>query len=348
MTYLVGVDSGGTHTNIRVLVPKGPPKTVPEIDGSLTANRSNAELQEISGEIFSAIHGHIGRDPACVWIGAAGYSAATRHRLEHLVAHAIVDLNMRVGISNDGVALLLAHDSELVTIIAGTGSAAKARNPAGQVITRGGDEWVATDYGSAFWIGLNGIRAAYRAFEGGPDTAMSNSLLKHFSRLKDNDTKRENRVVVKEIARKLASLGTDTKPTIASFAPEVTRQAELGDDEAEKIVRQAGRDLAGAAVQVYLELTTQAEGRLVAPRFLLSGSVGFRSPFYFGAFRESLDQLLSDMRGSTGRQIELSCQLNGLSETLTLAGYLAEKKDIPALDDQHPFCIQSSSTYKPN
>lgn len=347
MAHLVGVDSGGTHTNIQILTPDGTKKTVPEIDRSLTSNRSNTELREVSGEILSVIQSYTMGDPACVWINAAGYSAASKLRLEQLLAAAIVNLNVRVGMANDGVSLLLAHDPELVAIIAGTGSVAMARDPAGEVMTRGGDEWVVADYGSAFWLGLNGIRAAYHALEGGPDTAMLNALLEHFSPLKDNDAKRDTRVVVREIARRLASLGTDTKPTIASFAPEVTRQAELGDDEAQKVVRQAVDDLAGAAARVYRQLDAQAEERIVAARFLLSGGVGYRSPFYFEAFRASLDQFLFDVRGSTGRPIELRCQLNGLSEALTLAGYLAEGKSIPPLDDQHPFWIQNSSNFRP-
>jgi glucosamine kinase len=348
LVYLVGVDSGGTHTNIRVLAPDGT-TMVAEIDRSLTSNRTNAELREISSKIFSTIHSHTAGDPTCVWISAAGYSAASRHRLEGLIATSITDLNMRVGISNDAVTLLLAHDSELVVVIAGTGSVAMARNPLGQVITRGGDEWVAADYGSAFWLGLNGIRAAYQALEGGPDTAMLNSLLEHFNPLKDNDGKRDTRIVVKEIARGLASRGTATKPTIASFAPEVTRQAELGDDEAQKIVRKAVDELAGSAARVYRELAAHAEGRLIPPRFLLSGSLGHRSSFYFEVFQASLDQFLFDVRERPERrQIDLKRQSNGLPEALTLAGYLAKGKDIPSLDDQHPSCVQSSPSYRPS
>jgi len=346
MAYLVGVDSGGTHTNIRIMAPDGTQKTVAEIDRALGGARSNAELQQISGEIFSVIHSNTLGEPACVWIGAAGYSAATRHRLESAVADAIVDLNMRVGISNDAVSLLLARDSELVVIIAGTGSVAMARNPAGQVITRGGDEWVVADYGSAFWMGLSGIRAAYSALEGGPDTAMLGSLRTHFNRLRDDDIEREPAVVVREIARRLASLGTDTKPTIASFAPEVTRHAELGDDEAQKIVSQAVHDLARSSMRVYRELAAQAERRLVAPRFLLSGSVGYRSTFYFEAFRARLDEFLFGVRESTGRKIELERQLNGLAEALTLAEHLAKEADISDLDEAHPYCVQSSSNYR--
>jgi glucosamine kinase len=344
LVYLVGVDSGGTHTNINVSAPDGPKKAVAEIDRSLTSNRSNTELREIAREIFSEIHGHTVGDPTCVWIGAAGYAASSKNRLDGVIAASIADLNMRVGIANDAATLLLAHDPELVVIIAGTGSVAMARNPLGQVITRGGDEWVVADYGSAFWLGLNGIRAAYHALEGGSDTAMLNSLLEHFSPLKDNNNngKRDPRTAVRGIARRLAGLGTDTKPTIASFAPEVTRLAELGDDAAQKIVRTGVDELAGAAARVYRELAAQSEGRLVLPRFLLSGSLGHRSPFYLEVFRASLDQFLFDVRESTGHQIDFEHQLNGLSEALTLARYLSEGKDVPILDEEHPSYIQDS------
>jgi glucosamine kinase len=346
MTYLVGVDSGGTHTNISILAPDGTQRRVPEIDRALGGARYSDELREIGREIFSVIHSITRGEPACVWIGAAGYSAATRDRLEPVVAGAIAGLNMRVGLSNDAVSLLLANDSELVVIIAGTGSVAMARNPAGQVITRGGDEWVVADYGSAFWMGLSGIRAGYRALEGGPETALLGSLRAHFDRLRDNDTRREARVVVKEIARRLASQGTETKSTIASFAPEVTRQAELGDDVAQYIVDNAVDELVKAAARVYIELGSQADGRPVAPRFLLTGSVGYRSTFYFEAFSAKLNQTLFNVRESTGRQVELKRQLNGLSENLILAGNLAKDHEIPALEEAHPYYIQSSSNYR--
>lgn len=345
MAYIVGVDSGGTHTNINVLASDGPKKAVAEIDRSLTSNRSNAELREITREIFSEVHGHTAGDPTYVWIGAAGYAASSKNRLEDVVTASIADLNMRVGIANDAATLLLAHEPELVVIVAGTGSVAMARNPLGHVITRAGDEWVVADYGSAFWLGLNGIRAAYHALEGGTDTAMLNSLLEHFSPLKDNNGKRDPRTAVRGIARRLAGLGTDTKPTIASFAPEVTRLAELGDDAAQRIVRKGVDELAGAAARVYRELAAQSEGRLVLPRFLLSGSLGHRSPFYLEVFRASLDQFLFDVRESTGHQIDFEHQLNGLPEALTLARYLAEGKDIPALDEDHPSHIQASPNF---
>jgi N-acetylglucosamine kinase-like BadF-type ATPase len=343
MAHLVGVDSGGTHTNMLMLRPDGT-KMPGEIDGSLSSNRTDAELSKVCRKIFSWIQVQTAGDSACVWINAAGYSAASGHRLERPISAAIPQLKVRVGISNDGVGLLLAHDPDLVAVIAGTGSVAMARNTAGSVITRGGDEWVVADYGSAFWLGLDGIRAGYRALEGGPDTALLNCLLGHFSPPLKSD-ERDPQVVVREFARDLASLGTDTKPKIAAFAPQVTRQAELGDDEAQKIVRHAVDDLAGATARVYRALA-QVEGRAVTPRVLLVGSVAYRSRFYLEAFRASLAQCLPDVSERVG-PVELECQLNGLQEALTLARNLAEDKEIPVLGSQHPFSIQNSPDYQP-
>lgn len=339
MPYIIGIDSGGTHTNIRLLTPAGEKKTVPELDRSLTSNRSNAELREILGEILASLNGYTLGELAFVWINAAGYSAQSKSRITMLLGEALNGLPLSVGICNDAVGILLAHDSELVTVVAGTGSVAMARNPHGEVIKRGGDEWVVADFGSAFWLGLLGIRAAYSALEGGPDTALLKSLVEQFSPLQDDEHEHEMPVAVREIARRLASLGTDTKPIIASFAPQVTRQAELGDDEAQSIVRRSAEELASASARVYRELAAQAEGRVVLPRFLISGSVAYRSPFYLEAFKASLDQFLFDVRERIDRPVELEHQLNGLSEALVLAQQLADGKTIPKLDEHHEYSI---------
>ena len=52
MTFVVGIDSGGTHSNIRILTPDGEQKTVPEFDKSLSSNRSDAELTDLLAENY--------------------------------------------------------------------------------------------------------------------------------------------------------------------------------------------------------------------------------------------------------------------------------------------------------
>lgn len=344
MTFVVGIDSGGTHSNIRVLTPDGDQKTIPEFDKSLSSNRSDAELADLLDKIVAAIHSHAQGAPTAVWINSAGYSAASRQRLTRLLEEAIKELPIRVGICNDAVGLLLARESEIVTIVAGTGSVAEARTPSGSVIRRGGDEWVVSDSGSAFWLGLKGIRAAYIAAEGGPDTALSRCLVDQFAPFPNAGAERDIREAIQEIGRSLASVGTATKAAIASFAPQVTRQAELGDDEAQKIVRLEAQDLAGAAARVYRALAGEAEQRVVIPRFLISGSVAYRSPFYFEAFKSSLDQFLFDIRENLNRPLEVTQQLNGLEEALILAQRLANQETIPVLDEHHSYSVVGVDT----
>jgi N-acetylglucosamine kinase-like BadF-type ATPase len=224
MTYVVGVDSGGTHTNIRVIAPDGTSQRGAELNRSLTSNRTNAELREIFGEILAEIRIRTMMQPVSIWVSSAGYSASTRVRFEELLNSCLDDtITGPIGMSNDAVTLLLGHDEETVVVIAGTGSVAMARSPDGEVVTRGGDEWVVADYGSAFWMGLDGLRATYTAIEGGPDTDLRHSVIEHFRPLEDTGEEMPERAAMRQIARSLASLGTSTKPTIASFAKEVTR-----------------------------------------------------------------------------------------------------------------------------
>ncbi len=339
MTYLVGVDSGGTHTNIRIIGPDERSQNVPELDRSLGGNRSDRELREVFAEVIAAVSSRVRGSDAFIWINAAGYTVSTRAQFEKVVSDGAGGMVGQIGISNDAVAILLAHEPEMVAIVAGTGSVAMARRVGGQVVVRGGEEWVVTDYGAAFWLGLDGIRSAYQALEGGTDTALLGCLVEHYSPLGRDAPNEDIAVSVREIARKLAALGSGTKPTIASFARQVTRQAELGDEEAQRIVRKGTEELAAAAARVYRDLAAQVPDRIVAPRFLLSGSVAYRSPFYAEGFRSALAQFLFDVRENVEHELELKTQLNGLDEAMSLARRLAENQEIAQLDMNHPFSL---------
>jgi hypothetical protein len=119
----------------------------------------------------------------------------------------------------------------------------------------------------------------------------------------------------------------------------VTRQAELGDDEAHKIVRGAVAELAAAAARVYREVATAAEPCRITPRFLLNGSVGYFSPFYRETFHNSLQEFLFDIRQRLECEIELDSQLNGLHEALALARRLADGEAIATLERAHPYTV---------
>jgi N-acetylglucosamine kinase-like BadF-type ATPase len=338
MTFLVAVDSGGTHTNIRICGADGQDHNV-ELDRALGGTRSERELREVFAEVLATVSSRTRSGDLCMWINAAGYALSTRPHFETIVKDLAGEITGPIGISNDAVGLLLAHEPEMVAVVAGTGSVAMARRTNGDVVVRGGEDWVVTDYGSAFWIGLDGIRSAYRALEGGTDTALLRCVVEHYSPLDHNASEEDMVVAFSEIARKLAALGSGTKPTIASFARQVARQAELGDHEAQRIVRSGADELAAAAARVYRDLAAQVTDRMVAPRFVLRGSVAYRSPFYAEAFRAALAQFLFDVRENVEHEIDLNIEPNGLPEAMNLARRLSETEEITQLDANHPFSI---------
>jgi N-acetylglucosamine kinase-like BadF-type ATPase len=341
MSFVVGVDSGGTHTNIRVasLSEDGSDDYNIELDRALGATRSERELREVFAEVLAAVKARVRDDAVSMWINAAGYAPSTRVHFEAIVRDAAAEVSGAIGVSNDAVGLLLSHEPEMVAVVAGTGSVAMARRTNGDVVVRGGEDWVVTDQGSAFWIGLDGIRAAYTSLEGGTDTGLIRCLVEHYSPLDHNASDEDVVIAIREISRKLAALGSGTKPTIASFARQVTRQAELGDQEAQRIVKSGAEDLARAASKVYRDLAALVTDRVVAPRFLLRGSVAYRSPFYAEAFRSALAQFLFDVRENVEHEVELSIEPNGLPEAMDLAKRLAEDGQVPQLDVNHPFSV---------
>src|SRR5260370_36449205 len=118
MFYLAGVDSGGTHTNIRILTSEGNQVAVREIDRSLTSNRLDEELVSVFREIFTEIRTNVLDQKTFVWISAAGYANSTRERFVGLLQSSVGRSGGRIGMCNDGVTLLLGHDEETVIIVA--------------------------------------------------------------------------------------------------------------------------------------------------------------------------------------------------------------------------------------
>lgn len=338
MTCVAAIDSGGTHTNMRIVDSTSGAVVSMAFESSLASNRLDRELRELLAILFSAICTNDVGQPAAIWISTAGYAEPTRVRFERLLRESLGSYDGQLGVCNDAATLLLANDPDLVIVVAGTGSGAIARSQAGEVIVRGGDEWVVADHGSAFWLGLDGIRAAYNAHQGGAKTALLASLVDHyrsFYSIEEGDLS----ATISEIARNLAGAGTNTKPVIANFAPRVTHQAALGDELAREIVRRSVDELAGAAVTVYRQLVTHERDRDVFPRFLVNGSVAYHSSFYSEVLTASLDQLLFDVRENLKCKVAVDFQLNGLENALLLADRLAAGEPIEQLDRYHPYSL---------
>lgn len=139
-----------------------------------------------------------------------------------------------------------------VSVTVGTGVASLAMpDGKGAIRTISGHGFLLGDEGGAFWIGREGLRAVLRADDGrGPATRLSQAAAARFGR-------------VRGMSARIHALPRPVN-AIAHFAPEVLGSAEAGDDEAERIVREAATELTGVV---------RAGCRVVAGRNAEPGSV---------------------------------------------------------------------------
>jgi N-acetylglucosamine kinase-like BadF-type ATPase len=149
-------------------------------------------------------------------------------------------LNGRIaaaGAANDAVSLLLGLDADGI-IVAGTGSIVIIRSRDGGLYQVGGQEWVACDDGSGFWIGLRSIRQAYRDLEAGVDSVLLQRLRQLYGIRPDDDRRLIARL------RDLSIADSNMKKEIARFAASVCAAAERGDAAAQNIVKAEAEELA--------------------------------------------------------------------------------------------------------
>lgn len=198
--------------------------------GGLDASYS-AVLQvceSLLGEAGSA------RAPA-VCVGAAGASAA-RPAARELGRRLLAALPVgEVAVCSDSIT---SHAGALnagpgVVLAAGTGSVAIGLSSAGELVRVGGWGPVLGDEGSGGWIGVAGLRAALRAFDGrGPDTGLRQAAVKLFG----------------ELERLPAAMGDNPARVAGGFAPEVARLCAAGDPVAARIMEEAAEELAEAVI----------------------------------------------------------------------------------------------------
>ena len=334
----LGVDSGGTRTDGRlgVVGPSGALhnytyasnaslsgaielKAIPDVLARVLSNLP-ARLQRLKTELSLtdiAIH---------IWIGAAGFTPWTRSEFESAVMGIPEKLDLHVaaiGVANDAVSLLLGSGAQGV-IIAGTGSSVLVRSSDGPIKQSGGHEWVACDNGSGFWIGLCGIRAAFRDFEDcNGDSMLLPRLREAYGISEDDDTD-----LIATI-RRMAIANRVMKKNIAHFARFVCEAAERGDETAQDLVKSAAEDLADLTAQA-IRRSIKFDRHTGLLKFALCGSLlGNRS------YRSSFEGQIKTRLGSElYERIEWLPQLTGTNACFTLAEHLAKPNDpIDALPD---------------
>jgi glucosamine kinase len=252
----LGVDGGGTKT--QAVIADGRGRVVGEgLSGA--SNPLRVGVNQAAAAVREAFHralddaGARRSDVAAAEIGLAG---VRREDLRDRMRDELASLGVgSVEVVTDAeIALYGATNGEPgLILIAGTGSICCGKSARGRHTCAGGWGPVVGDEGSGSWIARQALRAVARATDGrGRATALVAPCLEYF------------KVAAAEDLSTAIYAPSLTNERIAGFAKLVIETAKGDDEVAREIVRDAGRELACAALAVIRKLRMEREEFQVA------------------------------------------------------------------------------------
>lgn len=246
-TYLLCLEGGGTRSQAALLDFDGQPlhvSTASDVNTNFVAydKAQDAVLRAVSGVLdATGISGDRVRHFVSALIGpkfgTETFGTLTPNATYHYYGERDV-VFARAGV----------YRQHGVSVVAATGATASGvRADDGRHITAGGWGALLGDEGSAYAMGLLGLRAAVRAFEGRLDapTRLVDALYTHFDLTPET---------FQAGLIKIAYHTPLTRAGIARLAPLVTQLTAQGDPIARRIVRKVAGDLAALALHVVHKL----------------------------------------------------------------------------------------------
>jgi glucosamine kinase len=233
--YVVGIDGGGTKTRAILAGENG--KSLGESIGDGSAVRPG-EAERSAGVIAGVVRdlleeaGTGEERPRVVCVGVAGVGRESERQAlyEALATHELAD---EIVVETDfRVALDDAFDEGPgVLLIAGTGSSAFARGPAGATGRCGGWGPIIGDEGGGAWLGRRALSVVSAAADGRePETALTGAVL--------------TACEVSEASELVRWAAAATPAKLATLAPVVLSVADSGDLRANSIVSMGVEELA--------------------------------------------------------------------------------------------------------
>lgn len=233
--YLMGIDGGGS--NVRVAITTSELKTLAMSHGA-KVNPSVIGYENAKSIIQAKMRETLTdanltpEQIAGVGIGVAGAEA---HHSEAWLREVITEVipNAHLALSGDYEIALTGAIGERrgVLILAGTGSVSFGVNPQGQRVVIGGWGYLLGDEGGGYWLGLEAIKAGYKAIEGREQSTTLTDAILGAHNLIDRGT------LIKWI------YGEKRTAEIAQFAPIVLAHASH-DPIAQDIVTRGAEALA--------------------------------------------------------------------------------------------------------
>ena len=231
---VIGVDGGGTRTRVLISDDSGAELTAFEGEGSAVrpneVARSANIIASTVGQALEKIPDQLARIRAlCVGVAGAGRQNDRDRLCDLLVERDIAD---EVFVETDAAIAMedAFGEGAGILLIAGTGSVAFGRGPAGSLARCGG--WGATcgDEGSGYWMGRRALSAITASADGRePETTLSGAIL---TALQLND--------VEDL---IAWAAAADNAQIASLAAQVLQCAAAGDLRSDALVTLASEEL---------------------------------------------------------------------------------------------------------
>jgi N-acetylglucosamine kinase-like BadF-type ATPase len=239
MKYVLAVDGGGTKTQVWCADQTG------QIIGegfsgptSLTATSVGAASFNLREAIRQAME-KIGSDSevACMVMGLAGMDTPPEeaNALKVFQQEGLKDIkiNQFVLVNDSLIGLESGTDkSNALVLISGTGSNCLGRNEEGHTAKTSGMDYILTDQGSGYEIGLMVLKEAVKSFDGrGPKTSLENLVCEYFHIQSVNELKAPTYNPAL------------TKPEVADLARLCVQAYDSGDQVAKNIFDHAITEL---------------------------------------------------------------------------------------------------------
>ena len=246
MEWVVGVDAGGSKTRVIVSNTVGEPLAEVVGAGATMSPGGAAECAEaiatvVRGALAAAVQAarqddeegtfHPEATPRVLYAGVAGTGReAEQIALQETLAS--MDLADEVVVETDAsVALADAFgDRSGVLLIAGTGSIAYGRSPAGMMARCGGWGIAFGDEGGGAWIGRRALSVVAAAYDGRePETTLTGAVL--------------TAAQVNEVEQLIPWALAADRDALAALAPSVIAMAMQDDTRANSIIDMAVEEL---------------------------------------------------------------------------------------------------------
>jgi glucosamine kinase len=284
VAYYLGIDGGGSKTTCAVgdevallaKVTAGPSNVT-----RVGETRARETLQKVIREACAAAR----ISPQQVQRACIGAAGAGREEIAAAVHNFVAEIIPgEIGVVGDmQIARAAAFgEGQGVIVIAGTGSIAYGLDARGRTARAGGWGFTISDEGSAHWIGAAAVSALLRVIDQSEDAQATAEASLLFGEMKAA----WGLLSLDELAS-AANAGS----RFAKLFPAILNSAAAGDTLAQRVLAQAGIELAQLATIVVRRLFPEDNGNLPAALLAMAGGVFRHSPTVREVFRDELRKL---------------------------------------------------------